>query len=110
MGARVGVLLGEAGDPSCRRWLKEEPTRARVGDEYEQTFEAHNVNFLPLAALAEAELAAAERCALQRLCAYKIRGPSGYPREWLQGIKAEQVIEIVREALCANRITHRWLI
>ena len=77
---------------------------------YEGTFGAQNVKFLPIAALAESDLAAAERCVLEQVSAYKIRGPSGYRLEWLKGIRPEQVIQIAQEALRANHITHSWLI
>jgi hypothetical protein len=83
---------------------------ARRRGNYEETFGAHNVNFLPLAAVAEADLAVAERCVLQQLTAYKIRGPSGYRLEWLTGVRPEQVVAIARETLRAKRITHRWLV
>lgn len=77
---------------------------------YEETFGTQNVNFLPIAALAEADLAAAERCVLEQVSAYKIRGPSGYRLEWLKGIRPEQLIQIAQEALHSNHITHSWLI
>ncbi|WP_201247146.1 hypothetical protein [Halochromatium salexigens] len=49
--------------------------------------------------MAEADLAAAERCVLEQVSAYKIRGPSGYRLEWLKGIRPEQVIQIARERI-----------
>ena len=105
---RIADRCGRVNREHCKFGRAQDFARHRGN--YEDTFGAHNVNFFPLAALAEADLAVAERCVLQQLTAYKIRGPSGYRLEWLTGIRPEQVISVAREALHANRIPHRWLV
>lgn len=83
---------------------------ARRRGNYEDTFGASNVSFFVIAAVAETDLDTAERCVLQQLTRYKIRGPSGYRLEWLKGINPEQVIAVALQALAVSGIRYRKLV
>ena len=68
---------------------------ARRQRNYEKTFGAQNVNFIYFhETLHYAEI---ERLAKTRLSEYRITGRTGRPTEWLKGITANQVSELVRQ-------------
>ncbi|RKT47034.1 hypothetical protein BDD21_4583 [Thiocapsa rosea] len=64
---------------------------------YERTFGTKNVDFHPIAVLAEIDFA--EKAVLKRLDDYRIRGRTGRKNEWLEGIRPEAVHSIVLQTL-----------
>jgi len=72
---------------------------------YFKTFGEHNVNFIPVALVED--FAQAEKTVLARLDQYRIRGRTGRKNEWLEGIKSEDVLRIVLDALELLDIPHK---
>ena len=70
--------------------------RARCRN-YQKTFHPHQVTF-KVVALLDAINVAESACA-RRLSAWRLRGRTGRPNEWLAGISAEQVEALVLETL-----------
>ena len=64
---------------------------------YFKTFGEHNVNFMPVALIED--IALAEKAVLARLDGYRIRGIAGRKNEWLEGIDANEVLELVLHTL-----------
>jgi hypothetical protein len=62
-----------------------------------------NICFMPLAMLAN-DLVRAERQVLERLGAWRVRGPDGRLNEWLCGIEPEEVARIALAALSEDGI------
>lgn len=71
---------------------------------YVAVFGAENVNFRVIAITED--IGAAERCVLQALAGWRIRGRTGRTNEWLAGIAAAEVESIALAALCASGIAH----
>jgi hypothetical protein len=69
---------------------------------YEKTFGAVNINFLPIAALENTT--EAETLILKLLSEWQIRGATGRKNEWLQGIAADEVQRIAISALSQAQI------
>ena len=59
---------------------------------YYKTFGEENVNFKPIARLADIQTA--EKVALAALDEYRVRGSTGRKNEWLEGIKPQSVLAI----------------
>ena len=59
---------------------------------YYKTFGEENVNFKPIARLADIQIA--EKAVLAALDEYRVRGATGRKNEWLEGIKPQSVVAI----------------
>jgi hypothetical protein len=75
---------------------------------YFQVFGEHNVNFMPVALIED--IAFVEKAVLVRLNRYRMRGRTGRKNEWLEGIDAKDVLEIVLHALDELGISHKKLV
>lgn len=64
---------------------------------YVKVFGEGNVTFMPIALMDD--FARAEKAVLAKLDRYRIRGKSGRKNEWLEGIDAKGVLEIVLHTL-----------
>lgn len=72
---------------------------ARRERDYYKTFGANNVRFRFFAATPHHSII--ENLVGQRLIAYRMRGASGRLNEWLHGISAQEVEDIVKEVLAS---------
>lgn len=68
---------------------------ARRRSNYVATFDVENVIFRPLLTCSQEDAEQCERVMKERLRDFRIRGLTGQPNEWLEGIGAEQVVEVV---------------
>ena len=75
---------------------------------YFKVFGEHNVNFMPIALIED--IAIAEKAVLTRLDCYRIRGTTGRKNEWLEGIDANDVLQVVLHTLEELRLSHRKLV
>jgi hypothetical protein len=64
---------------------------------YFRVFGEHNVTFMPIALIDD--FALAEKAVLARLNCHRMRGRTGRKNEWLEGIDAKDVLEIVLHTL-----------
>lgn len=74
---------------------------------YFKTFGEQNVDFKPIALIED--FAQAEKAVLVRLDQYRIRGRTGRKNEWLEGVSAERVLDIVLSALEELEVSHELL-
>ena len=72
---------------------------------YWRTFGREFVRFRPIALLEDID--AAERSVLARLSAWRVRGSTGRPNEWLAGISASEVEQIAVRVLAQSGIEFR---
>ena len=72
---------------------------------YWRTFGREFVRFRPVALLEDID--AAERSVLARLSAWRVRGSTGRPNEWLAGISASEVEQIAVRVLAQSGIEFR---
>ena len=72
---------------------------------YWRTFGREFVRFRPIALLEDID--AAERSVLARLSAWRVRGSTGRPNEWLAGISASEVKQIAVRVLAQSGIEFR---
>jgi hypothetical protein len=79
--------------------------RERQG--YDRTFGAHNVNFLPVIAVADADRV--EAVLKHSLLPWRLRPPAGRLTEWTAGIEAADIIGVIVEAVCDLDIPHTVL-
>ncbi len=75
---------------------------------YFKTFGEHNVNFMPVALIED--IALAEKAVLARLDGYRIRGSAGRKNEWLEGIEANEVLELVLHTLKELGVSYEILV
>lgn len=86
---------------------KAKSLRAREKN-YFKTFGVENVNFFPVV-LAE-EVAELEKDVLARLEVFRMRGRTGRKNEWLSGIAAPAVLEIIIDTLDSFDEEYRLLL
>jgi hypothetical protein len=79
--------------------------RERQG--YERTFGAHNVNFLPVIAVAEADRV--ETILKDRFGPWRLRSPAGRLTEWTGGIETAEMIRIIVETALDLDVPHAVL-
>ena len=60
---------------------------------YEKVFGTKNVNFFPIVLLKDITLA--ERAVLAKLSKWRIRGRTGRMNEWLEGISAQELEQVI---------------
>jgi hypothetical protein len=64
---------------------------------YDKTFGEENVNFFPIVAMEDIEVA--ERAILKQLLPWRVRGSTNRPNEWLHGISPWEVEVLVLKCL-----------
>lgn len=75
---------------------------------YFKVFGEHNVNFISIALIDD--FALAERAVLARLKRYRMRGRTGRKNEWLEGIDAKDVLDVVLHTLDDLGISYEKLV
>lgn len=74
---------------------------------YFKTFGQENINFTPIVALSEVDIA--EKEILKQLYQYRLTSPSGYLTEWMKGVDADKIIDLVIETLNKLRLSYELL-
>jgi len=75
---------------------------------YFKVFGAGNVTFMPIALMDD--FALAEKAVLAKLDRYRMRGKSGRKNEWLEGIDAKAVLELVLQTLDDLGISYQKIV
>lgn len=74
---------------------------------YYKTFGKNNVNYKPVVAMVDYEIA--EEKIKKELISYRIRGKTGRLNEWLQNIESEQVIRVMLKTLKELNLNYELL-
>ena len=75
---------------------------------YLKVFGEENVTFIPIALMDD--FALAEKAVLAKLGRYRMRGRTGRKNEWLEGIDAKAVLEVVLHTLDDLGISYEKLV
>lgn len=78
----------------------------RRKDNYDRTFGSHNVNYTPVVTVAPDDLQRAEKCVLEALKPYRMRGHTGRLNEWLEGVTDVVIRDLIFTTLKQEGIQH----